>query len=504
MAIAENIPNEILHDIFEHLWDEEFICTFITRRRSTHHEHDQRHIHHLLRTRQVSPIHVCRTWRAAGRPQFFRSLVLTGSNPHADMLQLVERAFVEVGTGGILANTLVSGPMARARTLGLSFAGSQSENSHWPGVLQQKGFAEQFPNIMHVWVQCVGDVGGQLIASLYGLLHKVTSLHLGELTRRNPESPRLVRACSSSLQVLSVGSVSGGVLADALFHDGHQVEYPNMSRFVFGVDSRANIHSGQRPLPRCPFPNMRELHFDDTLSLGPPRESWYAPLYDTLLKYDNMALQYLTFPVIYNTQRTVSRRNCPELVELRQIKCCWATGPWEVGHSDSTRVLTAIATIPKLQKYVHPSYIAGLTGVPASIECTSLRYLDLYGWPLTISDMAWVMASFSRLQTLRVTLASGGGMVDVSGNYACSVKNLVVGATGGALALPELHRLFAVLASMPCIDQLVLYSDAYAHVRSELLRLESHEDIAPRLGRAHITNLDHFELSGGGQAPGDV
>ncbi|KAJ1929829.1 hypothetical protein EC988_010079, partial [Linderina pennispora] len=170
---------------------------------------------------------------------------------------------------------------------------------------------------------------------------------------------------------------------------------------------------------------MQELYFDDTQTKGPPRESWYAPLYDILLKYDNMALQYLTFPVIYNTQRTVSRRNCPELMELRQIKCCWATGPWEVGHSDSTRVLTAIATIPKLQKYVHPSYIAGLTGVPTSIQCTGLRYLDLYGWPLTISDMAWVTASFSQLQSLRMTLASGGDMVDPSATNACSVLALV-------------------------------------------------------------------------------
>ncbi|KAJ1952342.1 hypothetical protein EC988_003611, partial [Linderina pennispora] len=258
MAIADHIPNEILHDIFEQLWNEEFISTFITRRRSTHHDHDQRHIHRHLRTRQISPIHVCRTWRTAGRQQFFRSMLVTSSSAQPEMLRLVERAFVEVSVGGELANPIVE-PLARARTLGLSFTGSQSENSHWPGAMQRRGFAAQFPNATNVWVQCAGHPSSQLIASLERFFHKVTSLHLSELARRNPDSARLLHACCGSLQVLSIGSVSGGVLADVLFHDGQQVEYPCLKRLVFGVDSHANIHGDQRPLPQCPFPHMQEL-----------------------------------------------------------------------------------------------------------------------------------------------------------------------------------------------------------------------------------------------------
>ncbi|KAI7826269.1 hypothetical protein BX661DRAFT_171554 [Kickxella alabastrina] len=185
------------------------------------------------------------------------------------------------------------------------------------------------------------------------------------------------------LESLCLGRISGATLSDLMY----------ISAEMFSVDIHAHIYSRTPTLPSS-FPSLQELYYDD--SHGVPREEWHAPLFDTLIKYSGHELRYLAFPIVYNTQRTVSSTNCPRLVELRHIKCCWATGAWssEQIDSDSTRVLRAIGSIATLKKYVHPSYIARLSAIPDVMECRGLRYLNLFGWPLTVADLAWVVQTF--------------------------------------------------------------------------------------------------------------
>ncbi|KAJ2564157.1 hypothetical protein GGH95_004560, partial [Coemansia sp. RSA 1836] len=204
--------------------------------------------------------------------------------------------------------------------------------------------------------------------------------------------------------------------------------------------------------------------------------------------HSGMKLRCLTFPVVYNTQRTISARNCPALVDLRHIKCCWATGPWSTirSESDSTRLLRAITSISTLRRYIHPSYIARLSDMPASISCLSLSHLDLYGWPLTLPNLGWVLRTFASLTLLKVTLIRAIDWDDErarlephaedsmpsAGRYSGSefadimwspVKQLTIGAADCGLALWERPFLLALLRQLMQLSAVSLYSGAYAY-----------------------------------------
>ncbi|KAJ2081033.1 hypothetical protein H4R24_002648 [Coemansia sp. RSA 988] len=348
----------------------------------------------------------------------------------------------------------------------------------------------------------------------------IIAIHLAYLSAsRSNLAIDFIRLCAHSLRFLSVGSVSGGALSRLLYQEPimdsdqltmataelppkRQLIYPLLRRLLFTVEADAHIYAHLPEFHLSPFPQLEELYFDDTLSNGLPREEWYAPLYDIFLQHENLELRHLTFPIVYNTKRIVSQHNCPNLIGLRHIKCCWATGFWSAlqSDSDSTRVLKAIATIPTLQCYVHPSYIARLSGLPTDILCTELACLDLYGWPLTLADVAWVLQSFGCLQTMRVTVVNHqeDTAMDVTpGNgmhlAASPLSHLVVGAASVGLDSRGLAGLFDIMKALSKISAVSLYSDAYAFVKSALY---SKNRCYSSLDNAEITNLDSLELSG--------
>ncbi|KAJ2090680.1 hypothetical protein IW138_002494 [Coemansia sp. RSA 986] len=414
---------------------------------------------------------------------------------------------------------------------------------------------------------------------------RVSSVHLLSTTANDGDTAiDIIRECANDIQHLCLGMVSGGVLSKLIqwrpnrkghtartststveaaseFANGSQshtiseennaalldaastqqavAAYPKLQRLIFGVDTHVHVApSAMAPLqgngqPQdataaqllCPFPALEELYFDHTLSNGLPMEEWYAPLYDIFLKHANMKLKYLTFPIIYNTQRVVSRRNCPELVSLRHIKCCWSTGVWSVAQaeSDSTRVLKAVATIPTLTCYIHPSYIEGLSALPTEINCIGLKYLDLYGWPLSLDNILWLLSTFENIRSLSVTVVPtvhapldgdhaslvGEQPPNSSHRYSSAaleplpeatgmvLRHLVVGAGGSDLGDLELSRLFIILNSLPNISTVSLYSSAYSFVKTNL---EACCDLCfPDTGflqasRVRISNLDSAEL----------
>ncbi|KAJ2626454.1 hypothetical protein GGF44_005030, partial [Coemansia sp. RSA 1694] len=260
------------------------------------------------------------------------------------------------------------------------------------------------PNLERIWFQSADWVSHQTRSLVRALTsppnsgrpsRRITAIHLASSSRRNAAAIDIVHQCARDLEFLSLGYILGGVLGDithttcvipqrqsnaappivsendeqshaaaaaAVATGKRQVIYPALRRLLFAVDANAHIYANLPSYRACPFPSLVDLHFDDSLCNGLPREEWYAPLYDVFLKHSGMKLRCLTFPVVYNTQRTISARNCPALVDLRHIKCCWATGPWSTirSESDSTRLLRAITSISTLRRYIHPSYIARL------------------------------------------------------------------------------------------------------------------------------------------------
>ncbi|KAI9500019.1 hypothetical protein BX070DRAFT_255586 [Coemansia spiralis] len=370
---------------------------------------------------------------------------------------------------------------------------------------------------------------------------QVSAIHLLSATRNDGDTAvDIIRECARGIRYLCLGKVSGGVLSSLTHYyneglsahvdgdNGNVAVYPQLHRLLFAVDMHVHLRSTNTQPQNgstgtCPFPALEELYFDHTLSSGLPLEEWYAPLYDVFLKYADMKLKYLTFPIVYNTQRTVSRRNCPELVSLRHIKCCWATGIWSASQadSDSTRVLKAIATIPKLTRYVHPAYIEELSGLPTEISCTELAYLDLYGWPLTLDNLLWILRTFARLETLRVTMIpsaepqdqngqqldlhnisalanpTDGDLTFPQGFIPCRVANVAIGAASSDLGEIELSRLFAILISLPSISSISLYSNAYSFFKANLeIPCDASYTSIPYVPNVRIANLDSVGLSG--------
>ncbi|KAJ2713479.1 hypothetical protein H4R19_002230 [Coemansia spiralis] len=545
-AAAQRLPGECLHSILDWLWGDSVAARFLERRSQYARDYDQRRAHRVLAARTPAPLHVCRSWRAGAVRRFFRYAVVDlrgpgsgGQPPLPPFAQpFVDRLFVLLPA--VDARTMAEAaqriccsiplPLARVRILALCvFAGAAAHTADGPPDCAElaaragelaAALRSAAPRAASIWLQTLDAVSASVRLVVEALLTApapapvVTAVSVPFVSSlRSTHGIDVIRRCARDLEFLSLGSVFGGALSDlvspaaAAGAGAGWLVYGRLRRLLFTVDADGRIYT--RPPPeaqqRVPFPRLEELYFDDTESNGLPREEWYAPLYDMFLRHENAALRYLTFPIVYNTQRTVGRHNCPRLTGLRHIKCCWATGTWSAQQqdSDSTRVLKAIATIPTLECYVHPSYIARLSGRPTEIGCRDLSRLDLYGWPLTLADLSWVLRAFGHLQTLRITLASAPEADSAPGDLGLpparsTVSHLAVGSTDAGLGADELAWLLGTLCAMPQLAVVSLYSGAYAFVKGTVAAAGSGGDM---LRRVRIANLDNCELLG--QAAGD-
>ncbi|KAJ2754715.1 hypothetical protein GGI19_002211 [Coemansia pectinata] len=612
LPLASILPSECLLLVLGHLWDNDYdlATRFFERHSHRSIDYDQTRIYHTLRARPISPLHVCRSWRQCAMPRYFRFSVvdlISTDKPAKQLLpwtlRFVDRLFLCVApaaddgyqnhTDRAITNAqklahILPQALSHARVIGLCVIDSQSTRAHvWQQQQQQQQsttlalgsdltgqncdrhasspieelsdlLSSRMPKLERIWFQSSNWVSAQactLVRTLTSPLDncrpacRITAIHLAASNRRNADVIDIIHQSAQSLEFLSLGHISGGILGDITHtaniiphqrqtagrsenndDNGHapalpkrQVTYPALKRLLFAVDANAHIFANLPNYRVCPFPNLVDLHFDDSLSNGLPREEWYAPLYDVFLKHSGMKLRRLTFPVVYNTQRTVSARNCPLLVDLRHIKCCWATGPWGTvqNESDSTRLLRATTSISTLRRYIHPSYIARLSDMPANISCLSLSHLDLYGWPLTLRNLAWVLRTFNSLTTLKVTLTraiewdnerahrgphfddsapSVGGYLDheFSDNVWSPVQQLTIGAADYGLALWERLYLLDLLRQLKRLSMVSLYSGAYAYVKTEnekcKVSLKS-GCYSTRPIKARITNLDSVGLS---------
>ncbi|KAJ2113734.1 hypothetical protein IW146_003628 [Coemansia sp. RSA 922] len=611
LPLASILPSECLLLVLAYLWDNDYSLAMRFFERHSHRsvDYDQTLIHHTLRARSISPLHVCRSWRQCAMPRYFRFSVvdlITTDRPAKQLLPwtlpLVDRLFLCVApaadedsqkrTDKPVTNAqklahILPQALVHVRVLGLCVIDSQSSRAQvWQQQQQQQQsttlalgsdktgrghrhtlspieeladlLSSRLPKLERIWLQSSNWVSPQacsLVRTLTSPLDngrpacRMTAIHLAASNRRNADVIDIIQQSAQSLEFLSLGHISGGILGDITHttditphqrqpagrqenndDEGHapaltkrQVIYPTLKRLLFAVDANAHLYANLPNYRVCPFPNLLELHFDDSLSNGLPREEWYAPLYDVFLKHSAMKLRRLTFPVVYNTQRTVSARNCPLLVDLRHIKCCWATGPWGAVHneSDSTRLLRATTSISTLRRYTHPSYIARLSDMPANISCLSLNHLDLYGWPLTLRNLAWVLRTFTSLTTLKVTLTraiewdserahrgphfddsapSVGGYLDneFTDIVWSPIQQLTIGAADYGLALWERQYLLGLLRQLRFLSVVSLYSGAYAYVKTE----NEKSKVPPKPGcystrpiKARITNLDSIGLS---------
>ncbi|KAJ2723082.1 hypothetical protein H4R23_004401 [Coemansia sp. Cherry 401B] len=497
--MALRLPDECLLRVLDFLWNDESrtVHRFFERRSQHAREYDQQQLHTILNARSIAPVHVCRPWRQRTVRRYFRFVVIdlrkrTPRLPECASL-FAFQVFVLAGSG--------CQPMPllpHARVLGLCVFDAEEQQQQQCRLTCTLRTA--MPRLCAVWLQCVGRCSalavGLTLALTAGNSHagaapRVTAIHL-DSTDSQSRAADVIRACSRDLQFLSLGKVSGGALGSIIYQDSVQVEYLQLKRLLFTVTANTHIYAHLPGYTRNPFPQLEELYFDDGQAHGLPREEWFAPLFDVFLSHRHEQLRYLTFPIVYNTQRRVSRENCPELVGLRHIKCCWATGTWSMRQpeSDSTRVLSAIASIPTLECYVHPSYIARLSSVPSEIMCGGgLRRLDLYGWPLTLDNMVWIIREFRRLQTLRVTLTRAGGNDDGWRPRNCVLSSLAVGSTDIELDDLELDRLLGIVETLP-LRSLSLYSAAYALATSAMALQNSSNGL-------QVVNLDNCGLGSG-------
>ncbi|KAJ2817307.1 hypothetical protein IWW50_006214, partial [Coemansia erecta] len=466
---AQQLPDECLFRVLDFAWGESRMISRFFERRSQHaHDYDQQRIHRILHARSIAPIHVCRSWRHSAIRRYFGALVVDlrrthGQLPHTAMI-LARHVFVIVNSRHELGAVGAKVQVPNARILSLCVY--DSHDMRLPGETHAQELAgalqAAMPQLCTIWLQCIGSVSAythQLLNYLCAGGARVTAIHLEATTSRSCAAD-VIRAHARDLLFLSLGKVSGGVLSTLVFNKGVQLEYTHLKRLLFAVQANTHIYANhQQRYTRTPFPRLEELYFDDSESSGLPREEWFAPLFDVFLSHPTK-LKYLTFPIVYNTQRRVCCENCPELVGLRHIKCCWATGAWSAQQpeSDSTRVLSAVASISTLECYVHPSYIAALSSVPRDIMCAGLWRLDLYGWPLTIGRMQWVLRAFERLQTLRVTLVQSNEDPDGEHQMAgSSLGCLTVGSVDDGLGPLELGRLARTLQSLKSLSRVSLY-----------------------------------------------
>ncbi|PIA16794.1 hypothetical protein COEREDRAFT_80875 [Coemansia reversa NRRL 1564] len=556
LLTVQYLPDECMLRILDYLWNDTMIVSFFKRKSQCAKDYDQQRIHQTLRLRSITPLHVCSSWRACSLRRFFRYIMVDLRSSTIVSLPFSAKYFVErlfilsfsiTGTVEQTTQRLVSClpfDLPNAHLLGLclfekpdQFSQAPSHSNNTSKTLPSFGLAHalcnRMPRLSQICFQTLCTLSdydyfftNALIADTCHAelnhhssnlsLPAITAIYLPYLsTSPNNLATNIIRANAHTLRFLSVGSISGSALSNILYHQStvnpdqltttelynKQLIYPKLRRLLFTVESNAHIYSHLPNFYVCPFPQLEELYFDDTLSNGLPREEWYAPLFDTFLKHQNLNLRHLTFPIVYNTKRIVSQHNCPNLIGLRHIKCCWATGFWSSlqSDSDSTRVLKAIASIPTLQCYVHPSYIAKLSGLPTDILCKQLACLDLYGWPLTLFDVTWILQSFGCLQTLRVTVVNQeeNTTTAVSNSNMCltvsPLSRMVVGATSTGLDSNGLTGLFNIIKTLPSLTAVSLYSEAYAFVKSVVYSENRHH---MSLHSVEITNLDSWELSG--------
>ncbi|KAJ2840087.1 hypothetical protein J3B01_000187 [Coemansia erecta] len=465
---AQQLPDECMLRVLDYLWEEPRLHEFFKRRSQHAHVYDQQRVHTVLRARSVAPMHVCRAWRQPSVRRYYRTLVVDFRSQNAPLPDAaVVARHVLVLANSVQSDSGLSMQFPDAHTLGLCVFDSQDACPSVSHALAST-LHSALPNLSSIWLQCVGSIGQFAQTVLEDLSARssarVTAMHFESTESRSCVSG-IIRSHAHNLQFLSLGKVSGGVLSTLVVHKGKQLVYKRLKRLLFAIPSNTHIYADVPEYTSSSFPQLEELYFDDAHSTGLPREEWFAPLFDVFLSHPTR-LKYLTFPIVYNTQRCVSRDNCPELVGLRHIKCCWATGAWssQQRESDSTRVLSAIASIPSLECYVHPSYIARLSHVPSDIMCTRLWRLDLYGWPLTVNNMCWVLRVFEQLQTLRVTLVQSEDVDDVWQPASSVLKCLTVGSADSGLEVRELERLAGIIESMPLLSRVSLYEHAYAFV----------------------------------------
>ncbi|KAJ2778831.1 hypothetical protein GGI15_004059 [Coemansia interrupta] len=461
-ASAQWLPEACLHPVLSYLWDDSLISRFHQRRRQRTKDYDQTLIHQILRTRTISPLHVCRAWRQPSLRRYFRNTLIdiatrplpSSASPH------VARLFVLVGAHGLpnLQCTLPFLPLAH--TLAVCYVGQGCP---------LEGIEGRLGRLRHVWFQSLAPV---LSPAADALLQRQTARVEAMHVHLDDRAVAAVRRAAGSLRSLCLVRVGGGTLSEL----GMDAEYPRLRRLVFSVDPQAHMFShpvGPAARPRRAFPSLEHLHFDHAALRGAPREEWHAAMFDSLILQTAGSLRFLTFPIVYNTERRISAGNCPRLVELRHVKCCWATGPLHTGGqegaSDSTRVLGNIAGIRTLTSYTHPSHIARLSDVPAEVACLDLRHLDLSGWPLTLANIAWILRTFPRLHSLRISLAAGFSSADhLAVHNHASLRQMHVDAAASALPgndeMPGLLVLLenATRASPGCC--LWLYDAAYAYV----------------------------------------
>ncbi|KAJ1941403.1 hypothetical protein GGF37_003567 [Kickxella alabastrina] len=493
---AQLLPKECILTILDYLWEDAQLNRFYDRRRQKFKDYDQTLVHQTLRIRSISPLHVCHNWRSSCISRYFRHTLLNMTAPQRAPLPHtavphIERLYVILRQHCIAGSSLPFS-LPRVHSLGICVLDS-SRRGHRDAEVT---FTEDLPQLQRVWFQSLGRVSAEAKDMLAGLRQRgamVCAVHLCFSGQQDVHAVGIVHDSCEGLESLCLGRISGATLSDLMYisAESKHVKYPRLHRLVFSVDIHAHIYSRTPTLPSS-FPSLQELYYDD--SHGVPREEWHAPLFDTLIKYSGHELRYLAFPIVYNTQRTVSSTNCPRLVELRHIKCCWATGAWssEQIDSDSTRVLRAIGSIATLKKYVHPSYIARLSAIPDVMECRGLRYLNLFGWPLTVADLAWVVQTFSELTVLRVTLTERTDaeqydrMVELCGNGGGMLKSVKVGlADGSQLSAQDMEHLADFMCQLQRGCQVALFGMAYAHIAAAVAADEAHV-----LQSIKMTNMD--------------
>ncbi|KAJ2642832.1 hypothetical protein GGF44_001462, partial [Coemansia sp. RSA 1694] len=74
LPAASVLPSECLLVVLAYLWDNDYdlATRFFDRRSHRSMDYDQTRIHHVLRARSISPLHVCRSWRQCAMPRYFR------------------------------------------------------------------------------------------------------------------------------------------------------------------------------------------------------------------------------------------------------------------------------------------------------------------------------------------------------------------------------------------------------------------------------------------------
>ncbi|KAJ2448357.1 hypothetical protein EV183_005480 [Coemansia sp. RSA 2336] len=516
MSTSQTISAECLLRILDYLWDEILVARFFERRSQHARSYDQQLIHRDQSARSIAVLHVCRHWRHCTLKRYFSNIVVDlrccslPAVPDA-AAWYTRRVFLMVNgsnsgmdTAQKLISSCIASKLPHVCVLGLCIY-TEKEASSQAGQYSSQfacSLRAKLPALQEIWLQRIGKhspatqaVLSSLTSSSHSSLQqhpRVTAVHLPSISSTSSDVD-VIRDHARDLRFLFLGRVSGGVLGSLLYHgNGKQVVYQSLQRLIFTVLPNSHVYADLPVYAQNPFPQLQELYFDDEQVQGLPREEWFAPLFDVFLSHQTQ-LKYLTFPIVYNTQRVVSQKNCPQLVGLRHIKCCWATGIWSTlqRESDSTRVLSAIASISTLESYVHPSYIAKLSSVPGNISCKDLCRLDLYGWPLTLQNMAWIVGAFAKLQILRVTLTQSDNLNDYDERWFKSslLSSLTVGCASTSPTALDIQRLGRTTTLLPCLAHVWLFDAAFVFVST------ARNTLASGFDSQHMRDMRIYNIS---------